>query len=83
MTEMVGLLKATKDNEVRAAILNEMRAQSAQALRLRPGSSAAWHMAGVEALIEKQLGVKRNPQMYLARALAMDPQNLELRRIKG
>lgn len=66
-------LNRTDNVELQSLILDEMKGQAQQALRLRPGNSRSWYMAGIVAATEIQAGRKMTPVYYLERARRLDP----------
>ncbi len=64
---------ASKDPALRGLIITTSRDQAAQAMRLRPGVSNSWYVAGVEATMEKQLGLPASPVPLLEHARSLDP----------
>lgn len=67
-------LNSTRDPARRGQIITTIRAAALAGVRLRPENSTAWYVAGVEATIERELGLReRLPFPYYERARQLDP----------
>jgi O-antigen ligase len=70
----IGELNATRDPLKRGQIILAIREQAMAGVRLRPNNATAWYVAGVEATIERELGLRERPPFpYYERARQLDP----------
>jgi hypothetical protein len=67
-------INRTKDHELRAAILRVARREALLGVKLRPNNATAWYIAGVEAGMERDLGLRGARELpCLWRARELDP----------
>lgn len=70
----IGELNKTRDPLRRGQIVLAMREHALRGVSLRPNNATAWYVAGVEATVEYELGLReRSPFPYYERARQFDP----------